>query len=675
MLLRKLGFLGALMTLLIGHYWGQNVFDQPLILAVGFLRVAGVLADLALLVAVAIVAGGLGRAIGRRTAWESVTLGERVAFEGALGLGVMGLGALALGLVGLYARLPLWGGVTLAGVLCAGACLAWSRDLVRVGGRALRPVGAWERLALGFSAGAFFLALWVAFAPPFKWDGLAYHLVAPQRYLAEGRITGYADNHFMGFPQTMEVLFGLGMAWGRDTFGAVLHAYVGGLALLAVAGVVRRHTSRTVGYTAVLLLMSSYNVWRLYGEPYVDLAVMLYGALGTIAVLAWRETGKAQWLLWAGAMGGFALSVKYTGGIICVAMAAVVAVRAPRALPANMARLAGIAVLCYALWGLKGALLYGNPFFPYGIGGLGWDSFRTAGFNQLEDGMLYTDLAPQLLALPLAATLFGVDKGSPYVFKAGAWVLSLPFFLPFVWGQMSALTRRVAGDALIMAGVFWGVWVVMSATSGIGAQPRLHLGAFPTAVFLGALVWQGVLSWRKRPLNMGFLLGALFAFTLITTAFNMLRHVDGMGVFPYWAGRVERDEYLLRVGGTHTNAMFALRDLPDGAHVLLMWEPMSYYCPSHVRCDGDVMLDHWAHDLWQYGEPSAVFEAWRSAGVDYVLVAGLPKGVNVGFDFWRNIKPRNAPVYDLFPPALDAHMAQVWTDNTVYGLYTWQDAD
>src|SRR5262249_51549173 len=140
-------------------------------------------------------------------------------------------------------------------------------------------------------ATGFFLvtALLFAVAPPTAFDALNYHLVGPQRYLMVGRITAQTDNHFLGFPQGAEILYGLAMGlFGQETAAAPLHFAFGILGLLAIGGLVRRYTDKATAWLAVTLLVSATSIWLLFGWPYIDLAALAYGAAVLVAVATWR---------------------------------------------------------------------------------------------------------------------------------------------------------------------------------------------------------------------------------------------------------------------------------------------------------------------------------------------------------------------------------------------------
>lgn len=673
-MLRKLALVFFLALLFAGYYWGQNVGNTPAVLARALERLLLAGLDSAIVVLLIIMGGAMGRKALAGLAWASLTRAERISLEVAFGWGVLSVVLLGMGAVGMFEvfYFMLLGLVLF--IMFVRDSWAWARDARHVLGRVLATESAWERFLL------LTLVLWlgtsalVALAPPFKWDAMTYHLVAPARYLQEHAIRTHPDNFFLGFPQATEMLFSLPMSLERDHAPALLHWGAGVLGLLLVAGALYRHSHRATALLASVFLVLGASTWRLFSTPYVDLFMVLYGAGALVSVHEWRTTGKNSWLMLAGALCGMAMGVKYTGAILSVAVALVVLVHRPRAVWRNSAVLVGCAVLAFGAWGMKGAILYSNPFYPYVFGGVAWDSLRNATFNMAGEGFLATPAYLwHLPLLPFTATLFGVEQAAPYSYSVGIWLLTAPFLLVWGWRTLSPEARALAQTASIVAGVFWGAWVFLAATNGIGAQPRLLLAGAPAVMVMGGLALYGIAKLPKRPLNVFFIVQAMIVLSILVAGILLAHTFTRGGAARYLVGNVSQNEYLGRNLGVYHDAMRQLGTLPRGTRVLFLWEPMSYYCPPHVRCVGDVLHDHWEHALQTGNTPAQTFAQWREAGFDYVLVNGLDGRADVGYGFWLKIRASTAPYNAQFPPALAEVMTQVWTDDITYRLYTWQE--
>lgn len=671
-LLQKLLILIAVLILVPLYYVWHKPFDPALALLLG-----GAAADLVTVAVIAIISGGIGKRLLWRFAADWLSLPERVALESATGLGIISIGALFFALIGLF-NSAMWAALTVTGMLVLRPAWHWLRDFRHVCRDALRPQSTWTRLIVFYALFVLGSALLIALAPPNYWDAMVYHLEAPRRYLEVGRMLAQPDVHYMGFPQGMEMLYGLSMAlFGRDTAAAPLHFYTGLLALMAVAGIVRRYTDRPTAYMAILLPLSSYSLWLLFRIPYVDLVVMLYGTLMVIAFLRWRSTEDPAWLLICGVIAGFAIGIKYTAGVMAVALLLAIILHRPRQLITNGLRFGLPLLLVFSPWMLRGVLLYQNPLYPYLIGGLNWDTIRTVNFNQAGLGMLSEpSLTWHIALLPFTATIFGDQQIAPYQWTAGLWLLTAPFLLIFVWQRLNDDQRDLAKQMILLIIPFWLLWMVTAATSGIGAQPRLLLVGTGPVIILGSLAFAAIARLPKRPLDLTFVLTSIIALTLFLGSLEMMQTVVRTQIIPYMTGNILKETYLLGRPGLYYAVVRDLDDLPPESTVQFMWEPQSYYCPDDITCIPDPLYDNWSYPIMTGTDPDDLMQQWRDSGVDYLLVYGLKAGQGEGYNRWVNYNPHTRETDLLFPDTLETWMAPVWTDDIagVYTLYTWRES-
>ncbi len=671
MLRQKIALLVGLLIFLLLFFWMQNVGEQPAILIRGFTALVTTGLDVFTVTALVVVSGGIGRTVRLRWQLNNLNTAEAIALDSGLGLGLISAGALLLGLVGVF-NAVLWAALLVIAGLLRRAIHGWLQSARALFAAALRPQTGWERFIVVVTGVLLALALLLAFAPPYQWDAMTYHLVGPQRYVDAGRITTQPDNHFLGFPQGMEILYGLALSlFRRATTAAPLHWYVGVLALVAVGGLVRRYSDRSTALTSVLLALSSYSLWLMFGIPYVDLGVMLYGALALIAVMHWRQASQASWLLFTGVFAGLALGVKYTAGLYLIALGAVMLAQNPRrVIPHGLMFGAGV-LIAFVPWLLKGGLLYANPIYPYVFDGVSWDALRATNFNSTGNGLLTGENAWHWFVLPLAATIFGREKYAPYSFTVGVWLFTLPLILLLGWQQVPERTRLLVKTAALVTLTMLGLWLLMAATSGIGAQPRLMMVGFPAVIVLGTLALHSLAQWPKTPLNVSFLVHALLSFTVLLNGFNVAHDLTRANLPQYYVAQ-DVEGFLWHNLGNYYGAMKHLETLPAGSTVQFMWEPKSFYCPPTITCVPDVLFDNWWRPLRLGRAPDELMQDWREEGVDYVLVIGLTKGSSVGYDFWRHEQTNVRAENDQFPAALEQYMESGWTDN-VYSLYRWKD--
>ncbi len=661
--IRSLLVLVAVLALLVGYYW----VHKPL--GLGLLQVwGGAALDILAVVLISAAGGGAGR---RVLAWltdtAALTRPERVTLEAGVGLGLLSLAVLVIGLVGLLSALALWLLLVLA--FLVGSPLGWLRDMRAVIGAARAETG-WERFMALFVGLLLVLALLHALAPVTAWDALMYHLVAPKLYLAEGAITTYPDNHYLGFPQSVEMLFTLAMGlFGRETAAAPVHFLFGGLLLGAAGGLVRRYTDRTGGWIALALLLSSTSLWLLFGWPYVDLAVMAYALLALVAANQWRETRAVGWLVIVGVVLGLLIAVKYTSGMMAVALAVYVLCYTPRQFVRHSLMIGMVALLVLLPWLIKGLLLYENPVYPFLFGGLNWDAARNLHFSQTYSGLLRSSEPWQLVVLPLAATIFGVEKGLGYGFTLGAWLLTAPLLVLVGWRWLPDNTRPFARGIVLVLAALLLQWMALAAVSNIGMGPRQTGAVFlAVASVAGGLGFHALSRWPRKPFDLYFILRGIVMFTLMLMLVETVQSTLRGGQVNYFAGLVGRERYLDSTLGAYSSAMHRLEDLPAGSQVRFLWEPRTYYCPAALICNGDVLTDFWAHPLIQGQTVEEVLAAWRAGGDDYLLVW------DTGLDFALTPESYDPyiPINAQFPTVRDEWLEPVWTDGVAYTLYRWK---
>lgn len=690
---RSILALVGMVTLLVAYYWVHKPLDPALI---GWL--GGAALDVLTAVVIAVVAGGLGRKLTSSPTRLGVSIpreagkvsrAEWVAIEGLLGLGVLGWAVLLLGMVGLYRGLVLWGALLVTGVICGRAAFGWAQDMIGLARRALKPEPGWTRFLAIFTMLMLTLALLHALTPPTAFDAINYHLVGPQRYLQAGRITAQPDNHFLGFPQGVEILYGVAMsAFERDTAAAPVHFLFGVFGLLAVGGLTRRYSNPATAWLAVTLLVGALSIWLLFGWPYVDLGMLAYGAAGLVAAVAWREqirplplsslhgegeqtdtiyrVATERWLMLMGVFGGMGLGVKYTALGLLLAIVVYVVMHEPRRAVRNILILGAAATIAFLPWAIKGLALYQNPVYPFAFGGLNWDAGRANTFSTPGTGLLGSGIDWQLAILPIAATVFGVEKGDTFSFTAGVWLLTTPLLLALVWRWLDERGKALAKDSLLLGVPMLLFWLVMAAATSIGVQTRLMMMAMPTFATAGALGFYGLSRLPRTGFDVWFVARALIGLTLIFTLVDAVRDTVRMGVVPYLTANTSRANYLTDNLGIYINAMRQLETLPEGSQVRLMFEPRAYYCPQTVTCVPDILFDHWVRTLRSGKSGDEVFQGWKDGGDDYLLLFDL------GYDFHKTDSrfPENVD----FEAALEKWMTPIWEDGVGgYTLYAWRN--
>jgi Protein of unknown function (DUF1420) len=163
---------------------------------------------------------------GGRVGVGGLSPGERLLFGFALGYGTLAYATFALGLLGLlYAPITL-ALLMLFAVVGFRPLLATLREAIPALRKAITGLRYPSSLFLALIILVTVIAALVkALVPPATQDDLMYHLALPARYVQQHAIAFYPDSSYSLFPQTMEMLYSVGLLFGSDRL-AVLFSFV-----------------------------------------------------------------------------------------------------------------------------------------------------------------------------------------------------------------------------------------------------------------------------------------------------------------------------------------------------------------------------------------------------------------------------------------------------------------
>ena len=327
-------------------------FDPRLFLAFDPKKALLVLRGLLGLLVLNLAAYGLGRPLRGRLG----ALGSRLATIEALALGLLVLADVVLLLAALRLLQPALLGTLLLVLAAVGGGYAW-RDRPR----------SWPRPGWLWFAGAALLVspLLGAWVPDYGWDGFAYHLAIPERYLFRNRIVLTPLFPHSAFPHTVEMLYLLAIAFDPGALAKLLNLELGVL-VAGTACALASRGSRRAGLLALAILLADplFN-WEL-GVAYNDLAACLFALLAAAALLEHQAEGDTKPLLRCGIFAGACLATRYPGGTVLLAMLLVVGFeRAPwRLRLRRVLVVGGLATLVFAPWLARNLVLTGNPVAP-----------------------------------------------------------------------------------------------------------------------------------------------------------------------------------------------------------------------------------------------------------------------------------------------------------------------
>lgn len=554
------------------------------------------------------------------------------------GLGSLSLAVLSAGLLGL---LRPWF-VVPVGLLALVGALEAARLLVRCGPllmRAWTEAGWGRRLAAGLLAAVTASTLaWSTLAygllPSVEWDELAYHLAVPKLYVRAGGIAHLPFIPQSNWPLNSEMLSTLALLMGSDVASHLINIGIVALTGAGLLLVARSHGAARVGLLAAALYVTTPLVQRLAGTAMADLGAPLYVLAGLAALQRGQREERQAWFAVAGACFGFAAGCKLTAGAFLplglgLLLAAGWRRRGPRG--STLFRAAVIftaaATLAAGPWYLRSFVYTGNPVFPFAyalFGGRDWDELAVQnawGSVRLWNKPLpisAAGLAQSLLLLLTRPGRLGTYGGLGLLVPVGALAAAL---------APSRLARR----ALFLVGAFYLVWFAVGSHQLRLLLPVVSLAALAAATGFVALHDRVGL----RPART--LLACLLAVPL-AQAWPWARPQDLEQVrsaWPYVAGRVSRETWLLEQTRAMPLFQFVNKELPEDARVLMLpYENRGFYL------DRDYV---WGNPLGQrlirferFATPGELALELRRLGVTHVLESH--GWLYTAFPQWRHFR-------------------------------------
>ncbi len=620
------------------------------------LAILNALGDVFVAGALVALAAALGHRVLRALQFDAPL--DTLVFQAGVGLGLLALATFLLGLVIVH-PLVFWVLGALATFLL--------RDDLRAVWRAVRALrlplaSRFERALAAFTAFALGIAGVITLLPPTAWDAQTYHLVIPKVALEQGRITAPPDIVYFSFPSLGEMLFLAAMLLKGDVVAQLLHLTFLLLTLGVVFAFGSRYFNARVAWLASAMIVAVPSLLIVATWAYVDLMLAFYTFVSFYALMRALEQNHTRWFALAGALAGFAISIKYTAVIVPIALLVVWIAHslferhtvdrqlptAARLLPPAFCQL--LTAYCLPLisvaapYYLRNLIFTGNPFYPFVFGGTYWDAFRAEWFSRFGTGLWNDPL--QLLLAPWFATIYGVEGALGFEATIGPLLLML---IP-LWvfrGQGAGGGKQEAGErntehvprptpytplALFSLALYL-FWLVGVAQSKLLIQTRLLFPAFPAFALLAALAYERLSAFELPQFSLQRFTRLVMLLVLGLTALNYAIGFASSGALAYLVGAESRAAYLARHLDEYGAAVrFINTQLPRDARVLFLWEPRVYYVERAAQPDS--ILDVWMHLRWQYGEAGAIAAELRARGYTHLLLnrAGLDYILQTGYD-------------------------------------------
>lgn len=490
-----------------------------------------VLLDGGLAALLLLACAGWGAPLLRRLlpAWNDESLRTLTVF--ALGSGALATLTLALGLLGWLNR------VVAIALVGAGVVLALREWHTRRAERSPAPVQTDLRSALltaPLCVPLAILLLGAALPTGILWhdeargyDVLEYHLQAPREYHEAGRILFLPHNVYANFPQQVEIFYLLLMHLKGSPHTAALAAqfFHAGFAILAALALACCAPPGPARRAALLLTASAPWLAYLGVLAYVECGLLFYSALACAVLLhTARESPPTAWraVALAGLASGLAAGTKYTAIILTAAAITPAILLLPlgtlhRRL-AHAALFSAFAGIAFAPWALRGALLTGNPVYPFAhewLAGAAWSDEQAAQWARGHAVPHESATLSGRLSLAARELLGQTSAGGwrPALFGAATLAIGAA-------GCILAWRRSEARFALLLTGITLAAWstltympgrfaitLLIPAAVGLGASLCTLRGA-ARATLLGATLVAAILNaaqlallWRRHDLD------------------------------------------------------------------------------------------------------------------------------------------------------------------------------
>jgi hypothetical protein len=496
------------------------------------------------------------------------TRAEQVLFSLALGWGVLSFLMMLLGLVHLWipigARLLIAGGIGLG--LWRICHYSWGAG--EIPGDEKRWL--WLFIPVGF------ISLLLALTPPTYYDALVYHLALPSAYIRAGHWIGWQDLVYSAFPQNLEMLWTLGLLTGVPALPNLISWIMAAMLLVAVDRWSRRFLDAATGSAAAVFLLAMPAFLLLSSGGYVDVGLALYAFLSLYALSLRTPEHEQGPSLLAGVFAGFAIGIKYTGGIGFLLGLVWILTDRSRAQKMKSALLyTGAAFIVFLPWLIKNWIYMGNPVFPF---------FYTWGRQAMNPWMqgaaqgyfrALVEYHPhsvwELPRLLWSIAVQGIQFGGGIDILGDFGWAPLVLFLPAI--ALTAKRPTILKKAGLYALLFFSIWGMTRPVL------RFLLPLAPLLAVLAAYGWTTLerknreYRWVARG-TLGLLgLSSLFTFFQITDVFQPFRVPLGLQ---------SRAEYLTEKLNYYGAASFINENSDPKASVLVVGDQRSYYYERHV---------------------------------------------------------------------------------------------
>jgi dolichyl-phosphate-mannose-protein mannosyltransferase len=413
--------------------------------------------------------------------------------------------------------------------------------------------------------------------PVWDYDALLYHLEIPRQYLAAGRIYFDPEVWRSVYPFLGEMPFLIGMVFGVDPLGKLIHLTYAVILTGSVYIFSLRFLGREVALTATAILIGvpSFLSWATWVS--IDYAWASFEFWSVYAICLWltpENQMSPKWLVLAGIMSGCAASVKYLSLFTLLIVAAIVlwkSIENERLFStkwiSNLLIFGSSAGLVMGAWYIKNWLWTGNPIYPLVFGGPGWEPLENQVLNDYIQtfGVGKTWMDYLLLPFNVYAHQAKFATDSSEIIHPALW---LSLFFPF-----ASKSNKILNVILVYAALSFVIWVTTSQVI------RFLLPLSALAAIMAASVIERFPSSLKHLLKFG-LIGVM-----LLSLINQISTFNDIGLKRYLLGKRSPAQVLQSINNDFGTILYIQNNLLPTDRALFLWSGRGYYCDQ--RCVPD----------------------------------------------------------------------------------------
>lgn len=554
---------------------------------------------------------------------ETTSRLEDVLFCLALGLGCLSLITLFIGIIGgLYP----W---VFCILLCGTVILYWRNKLKKATclflckNKNQRSIFICPPLFISLSlAGILFPLIILVLVPTMTYDAMVYHLAVSAKYIQSHHIHYIPYICFSNYSLNMEMLFTIGLLLGNDTLAKFIHLMFGLLSGAGIFCLSKRHFGQETAWFSLLIFFSIPLACFIMVQPFNDLGLVFYEIMAVYAFVNWTTTGKKTWLVMCALMCGFAIGVKYTGGICAIILITGVVWKGIRdrqgfrTMIINLSLLIIIPLILNLPWFIRSLVYTGNPVYPMLyplVSSINWNDFNHIRYiHEMTAG--YVPQVVWYLKPFVCIYQLSLDW-------KGKGVAVCPIFLLLLPGSIFIRKTPIVFKLLaIYCLLFFFIWLYTSPVDRF-LLPCMGILSIITGYISSSFLLQSKLRLKKIAFPLRSLSITIIILCCLWNTYHLCRTIWANS---YWKCiHKSAGQQLLKERSPITDYYLAItyinNNLSPDSKILFIGETRSYYCQKEVLVNSHLDTTIIVEIIRESRDEYDVLKRLKQQGITHIL--------------------------------------------------------